>query len=212
MSLLKKINKSGAATPKIETQISFPIPKHSQGFPVSPISDSLTVIERAGAARSQIIMGTVEIRRESCGPASMFSQFYTDGSYTDMKIAAAGDTTLTIRAHKVVLAAASPYLARKIKSHKGDEGPIVLNYINFNMLKAIIDYLYHGRVVIRADEVEDFHSFRRMFEVELGPVDGAREGEGQGSSQASNIRKRNLLLRGDGVSLKCIIFAVGGAA
>ena len=146
------------------------------------------------------IMGTVEICRRD-PPASQFSTFYTDSSYTDIKIAAAGDTTLTIRAHKVVLAAASPYLARKIKSFKGDEGPLVLNYINFNMLKAIIDYLYHGRVVVRADEVEDFHSFRRMFEVDLGPADGDREGEGQGSSQASNIRKRNLLLRGDGVSI-----------
>ena len=150
-------------------------------------------------------MGTIEIRREWFGPASVFSTFYIDSSYTDIRVAAATDTTLTIRAHKVVLSAASPYLARKIKSYKGDEGPLVLNIINFNMLKAIIDYLYHGRVVIRADEVEDFHSFRRMFEIELDPTDGGeREGDGQGSSQASSIRKRNLLLRGHGVSFMCI--------
>lgn len=150
-------------------------------------------------------MGTVEISRDWFGPASVFKAFYTDGVFTDIKIAAAGDSTLTIRAHKVVLAAASPFFAGKMKSYKADEGPLVLNYINFNMLKAIIDFVYHGRVVIRSDEVEDFHSFRRMFEVELGPGDGAKEGEDEGSSQASNIRKRNLLLRGDGVSLQLIV-------
>ena len=151
-------------------------------------------------------METREIRREWFGPATMFSALYQEAAYADVKIAAAGDNTLTIRAHRVVLAAASPFFAKKMKSYKADEGPLVLSYINFNMLKAIIDYLYHGKVVVRADEVEDFHSFRRMFEIELDPAD--REREGQGASQASNIRKRNLLLRGDGVSFKQGLFIV----
>ena len=151
------------------------------------------------------VMTTVELRRESFGAGAVFSRFYTESLFTDIKLAAAGDPTLTIKAHRVVLSAASPYLARKIRSYKDDEGPLVLPYIGFNLLKQILDYLYHGRVTIRAEEVEDFHSFRRMFEVQLGPVDGTRAGEeeAQSGSQVQNARKRSLLLRGDGpIALK----------
>ena len=90
-------------------------------------------------------MTTVELCRESFGGGAIFSLFYTESLFTDIKLAAAGDATLTIKAHRVVLSAASPYLARKIRSYKGDEGPLVLPYIRFNTLKAILDYLYHGR-------------------------------------------------------------------
>merc|ERR1712038_657110 len=153
----------------------------------------------------KFVMTTLELLRESFGAGTIFSPFYTESLFTDIILVAAGDPTLTFKVHRVVLSAASPYLARKIRGYKDTEGPLVLPYIRFNTLKAILDYIYHGRVTIRADDAEDFHSFRRMFEVELGHIDGARavEGEAQSGPLVQNAPKRNLLLRGDGpIALK----------
>ena len=90
-------------------------------------------------------MTTLELLRESFGAGTIFSPFYTESLFTDIILVAAGDPTLTFKAHRVVLSAASPYLARKIRGYKDSEGPLVLPYIRFNTLKAILDYIYHGR-------------------------------------------------------------------
>lgn len=79
---------------------------------------------------------------------SSFDTFLQNGSLVDCTLAAEGKF---LKAHKLVLSACSPYFATLL-DQQFDKHPIfILRDIKFDQIKAIMDYMYRGEMIIDED-------------------------------------------------------------
>jgi hypothetical protein len=141
---------------------------------------------------------SVDIVRSHFGPAKMFEPFYRDATFADVRIASALEPTLTLRAHRIVLAAASSHLAKKIREQRDGNGVIIIRNISFNMLSSVLDLIYAGRVSVRRDEEEDFFQCLRMLYVRLDAKTNGRVYDDTSSSpEAASSASKSALEEGE---------------
>ena len=70
------------------------------------------------------------------------------------------------QAHKVVLAAASPFF-RKLMSSMPHKHPFLyLSYVSSSDLELILDYIYKGETTVRQDNLDDFLEKARMLKIQ----------------------------------------------
>ncbi|XP_050680912.1 longitudinals lacking protein, isoforms H/M/V-like [Leptidea sinapis] len=81
---------------------------------------------------------------------SVFDTLLEKGIHVDCTLAAEGQT---LRAHKVVLSACSPYF-ENVLSQQYDKHPIIiLKDVKYAELRAMMDYMYRGEVNISQDQL-----------------------------------------------------------
>ena len=89
-----------------------------------------------------------------------------------------GDDYKQISAHKVMLSSCSEYFKEILKQNKHAHPLLCLEGINSNELISILDYLYHGEIMIYQDDLNRFLSIAQRLKLEgLMTEDNNYEGE-----------------------------------
>ena len=89
-----------------------------------------------------------------------------------------GDDYKQISAHKVILSSCSEYFKHVLKKNKHAHPVLCLEGINSNELSSILDYLYHGEIMIYQDDLNRFLSIAQRLKLEgLMTEDNNYEGE-----------------------------------
>uniref|UniRef100_A0A1L8DBJ8 BTB domain-containing protein n=1 Tax=Nyssomyia neivai TaxID=330878 RepID=A0A1L8DBJ8_9DIPT len=82
-----------------------------------------------------------------------FAQLRDEEDLVDITFACEGRQ---IRAHKLVLFASSPYLKQILAANPSTHPVFFMNDVKFDVLKAILDYMYIGEVQVSNENLKDF--------------------------------------------------------
>ena len=82
-----------------------------------------------------------------------FRELRTDNDFTDVTLACEDQS---IKAHKVVLSACSPFFKKLLKTHSHPQPLIYMKGIKSSSLTAIIDFLYLGEANLFQEELDSF--------------------------------------------------------
>ena len=150
------------------------------------------------------------------GPAftsETFGGFYQAKTFTDVRLMSSDG--LAIEGHKVVLAAASPMLKKRLLDLPEGRRDLRLDLFSHNVLLAVLDLIYKGTARVKVDEREDFQAAVRFLALKLDPdlkkrIYDDQEDEGRSGKQRGSQEFRGASQPlSEGVSHKhdCIIFA-----
>ena len=101
-----------------------------------------------------------------------FGDLRADNDFTDVTLACEDQS---IKAHKVVLSACSPFFKKLLKTCQHPQPLIYLKGMKARSLTAIIDFLYLGEANVYQEELEDF--LAQAEELQLQGLDGKSEKE-----------------------------------
>ena len=82
-----------------------------------------------------------------------FGELRTDNDFTDVTLACEDQS---IKAHKVVLSACSPFFKKLLKTHSHPQPLIYMKGMRSSSLTAIIDFLYLGEANVFQEELDSF--------------------------------------------------------
>ena len=88
-----------------------------------------------------------------------------------------------IPAHKIVLSACSPFLSTILLNHPDPEPVIFFKSVKYEELKAMLDYMYLGNVIVEQVNVQDLLSLAGELQVK-----GLRQGEGFNRTNVTDIQ------------------------
>ena len=80
-----------------------------------------------------------------------FAQLRADTDFTDVTLACEDQS---IKAHKVVLSACSPFFKKLLKTHSHPQPLIYMKGVKASSLTAIIDFLYLGEASVFQEDVD----------------------------------------------------------
>ncbi|XP_014479112.1 PREDICTED: zinc finger and BTB domain-containing protein 14-like isoform X2 [Dinoponera quadriceps] len=75
--------------------------------------------------------------------SGLFETLYKSGSLTDVTLACQGGM---LRAHRLVLAACSPYFERVFKEHYGEQPILILKGVAVEEMECLLDFMYRGSI------------------------------------------------------------------
>ncbi|XP_043496305.1 broad-complex core protein isoforms 1/2/3/4/5 isoform X6 [Polistes fuscatus] len=84
---------------------------------------------------------------------SAFENLRDDEDFVDVTLACDGKS---LKAHRVVLSACSPYFRELLKSTPCKHPVIVLQDVSFNDLHALVEFIYHGEVNVHQRSLSSF--------------------------------------------------------
>ncbi|XP_032581768.1 broad-complex core protein isoforms 1/2/3/4/5 isoform X5 [Drosophila sechellia] len=84
---------------------------------------------------------------------SAFENLRDDEAFVDVTLACEGRS---IKAHRVVLSACSPYFRELLKSTPCKHPVILLQDVNFMDLHALVEFIYHGEVNVHQKSLQSF--------------------------------------------------------
>ncbi|XP_073834558.1 broad-complex core protein isoform X2 [Musca autumnalis] len=84
---------------------------------------------------------------------SAFENLRDDEDFVDVTLACEGRS---IKAHRVVLSACSPYFRDLLKSTPCKHPVILLQDVNFNDLHSLVEFIYHGEVNVHQKSLQSF--------------------------------------------------------
>jgi len=99
-----------------------------------------------------------------------FEELRTDTDFTDVTLACEDQS---IKAHKVVLSACSPFFKKLLKTHPHLQPLIYMKGMKANSLTAIIDFLYLGEANVFQEELDSFLALAE--ELQLKGLEGNSE-------------------------------------
>ncbi|KAL0270806.1 UNVERIFIED_CONTAM: hypothetical protein PYX00_008096 [Menopon gallinae] len=115
---------------------------------------------------------------------AVFDGLLEKGVLVDCTLAAEGQQ---LTAHKVVLAACSPFLETLLSRHYDKHPILILKDVKFSELKAMMDYMYRGEVNISQDQLGTFLKAAESLQIK-GLSDG---GGGNDKNVDSHPNKRH---------------------
>ena len=83
-----------------------------------------------------------------------FSSLRNDSEFTDVTLAC--EDGQQVEAHKVILAASSPFFHEILKKNKHPHPLVFMRRVKFEGLVAIVDFLYHGEANVQQDHLDAF--------------------------------------------------------
>ena len=89
-------------------------------------------------------------------------QLKNDDDFTDVTLAC---EDRSIKAHKVILSACSPFFKKLLKTYPHPQPLIYMKGLKSNSLTAIIDFLYLGEANIFQEELESFLSLAEELQI-----------------------------------------------
>ena len=117
-----------------------------------------------------------------------FSALRNDIEFTDVTLAC--QNGYQVDAHKVILAASSPFFQNMLKNNKHSHPLIYMTGWNFEDLLAIVDFLYHGEANIYEEHLDRFLKIAEEIKLKgLNGGEGGREPE-KGNAQ-NHIKQTN---------------------
>ena len=99
-----------------------------------------------------------------------FGELRTDTDFADVTLACEDQS---IKAHKVVLSACSPFFKKLLKTHSHPQPLIYMKGMKSSSLTAIIDFLYLGEANVFQEELDNFLSLAE--ELQLKGFEGISE-------------------------------------
>ena len=99
-----------------------------------------------------------------------FAELRGDNDFTDVTLACEGRS---IKAHKVILSASSPFFKRLLKTHTHPQPLIYMRGMSANDLTAMVDFIYLGEASVFQEQLENFLALAE--ELELKGLKGSSE-------------------------------------
>ncbi|XP_069960552.1 protein tramtrack, beta isoform-like isoform X1 [Cherax quadricarinatus] len=84
---------------------------------------------------------------------SVFEQLLQTESFVDVTLAVEG---MTLKAHKVVLSACSPYFQAVLASHPDKHPIVILKDVRYTDMRDLLDFMYRGEVSVDQDNLSGF--------------------------------------------------------
>ncbi|XP_050093228.1 modifier of mdg4-like [Anopheles aquasalis] len=116
-----------------------------------------------------------------------------DGDLVDVSLWCEGRR---IRAHKALLAACSPYFKTVFKENPSQHPDIIFHNVRYSDLAAIVEYIYHGELMIAHDQLMSFLHTAKTLSIR-GLVDASKEPQPPQHtvwSSSSTSQQQNLIL------------------
>jgi len=113
--------------------------------------------------------------------STAFKELREDKDFFDVTLAC--DDIEQIQAHKVILAACSPFFRAILKRHRHDRPLLYLKGVKYTDLVAVINFMYHGEVNVAQEELNTFLSVAEELKV---------KGLTQSKQTASNDNKQHV--------------------
>ncbi|KAG7205548.1 hypothetical protein KM043_007524 [Ampulex compressa] len=82
--------------------------------------------------------------------SGLFEGLYKSGSLTDTTLACQGGM---LRAHRLVLAACSPYFERVFKEHYGEQPILILKGVAVEEMECLLDFMYRGSIDVAEEHL-----------------------------------------------------------
>ncbi|XP_067214872.1 zinc finger and BTB domain-containing protein 14-like isoform X2 [Linepithema humile] len=82
--------------------------------------------------------------------SGLFEALYKSGSLTDATLACQGGM---LRAHRLVLAACSPYFERVFKEHYGEQPILILKGVAVEEMECLLDFMYRGSIDVAEEHL-----------------------------------------------------------
>lgn len=111
-------------------------------------------------------------------------QLYEEGRFVDVGLECEGRQ---VKAHKAVISACSPYLEGLLKGNPARSHLIKFNGYSYNSLRAVIDFMYNGKVMVDQDQLAAFLKLGRALQVR-GILDIAAQCEEAGLTTAEETK------------------------
>ena len=99
-----------------------------------------------------------------------FEELRDDNDFTDVTLACEDQS---IKAHKVILSACSPFFKRLFKNHPNPQPLIYMRGVKSNDLGSVVDFIYQGEANICQEQLENFLALAE--ELELKGLSGTSE-------------------------------------
>jgi hypothetical protein len=112
--------------------------------------------------------GYKHFQRANFGSENMFLPLYKNNEFFDLKLASEfSSIDLILQGHRVLFAALSPYLRKKLRDNP-DPNQVIRLRIEYNMLNYIFKIVYEGHVKVRIEELDDLFLALRTLNMRLG--------------------------------------------
>ncbi|TGZ57567.1 Uncharacterized protein DBV15_02311 [Temnothorax longispinosus] len=123
--------------------------------------------------------------------SGLFEALYKSGSLTDATLACQGGM---LRAHRLVLAACSPYFERVFKEHYGEQPILILKGVAVEEMECLLDFMYRGSIDVAEEHLPSL--IKTATDLEIRGLSGEQK------TQESN---RNLYTRVETRMQRCHI-------
>ncbi|XP_044587716.1 GDNF-inducible zinc finger protein 1-like isoform X1 [Cotesia glomerata] len=114
--------------------------------------------------------------------SGLFEGLYKSGSLTDTTLACQGGM---LRAHKLVLAACSPYFERVFKEHYGEQPILILKGVPVEEMECLLDFMYRGSINVAEDHLPSL--IKTATDLEIRGLSGDR---GESNNMFSRVETR----------------------
>ncbi|XP_008552264.1 protein tramtrack, alpha isoform isoform X1 [Microplitis demolitor] len=114
--------------------------------------------------------------------SGLFEGLYKSGSLTDTTLACQGGM---LRAHKLVLAACSPYFERVFKEHYGEQPILILKGVPVEEMECLLDFMYRGSINVAEDHLPSL--IKTATDLEIRGLSGDRS---ESNSTNSRVETR----------------------
>ena len=91
-----------------------------------------------------------------------FGEFRSDNDFTDVTLACEDQS---IKAHKLILSACSPFFKKLLKSHPHPQPLVFMRGVKSSELTALVDFIYLGEASIGQEQLESFLALAEEFEL-----------------------------------------------
>ena len=91
-----------------------------------------------------------------------FQELRSDNDFTDVTLACEDQS---VKAHKVILSACSPFFKKLLKSHSHPQPLIYMRGVKASELFALMDFIYQGEANIVQDQLERFLALAQELEI-----------------------------------------------
>ncbi|XP_062710087.1 protein bric-a-brac 1-like isoform X3 [Aedes albopictus] len=164
---------------------SSPIMDHSDRRPASVPSSSTTALSAASGFKREkfepTLKPTMTPNQQFClrwnnyqtNLTSVFDQLLQNESFVDVTLACDGQS---IKAHKMVLSACSPYFQTLFFENPCQHPIIIMRDVKWPELKAIVDFMYKGEINVSQDQIGPLLKIAEMLKIRgLADVNGDQE-------------------------------------
>lgn len=120
--------------------------------------------------------------------SGLFEGLYRSGSLTDTTLACQGGM---LRAHRLVLAACSPYFERVFKEHYGEQPILILKGVAVEEMECLLDFMYRGSIDVAEEHLASL--IKTATDLEIRGLSADHKNDGvyhPQTAKASNLQSR----------------------
>nr|XP_034186228.1 protein tramtrack, beta isoform-like isoform X1 [Osmia lignaria] len=117
--------------------------------------------------------------------SGLFEGLYKSGSLTDTTLACQGGM---LRAHRLVLAACSPYFERVFKEHYGEQPILILKGVAVEEMECLLDFMYRGSIDIAEEHLPSL--IKTATDLEIRGLSGDQRNQENNRSPYTRVETR----------------------